>query len=272
MTDAAADPTTTDDAAARLRRLRKEPPPFRRVSVQSTTLLSERMLRVVFGGDDLDGFAIVAPASSVRLLLPPPGADEVVMPTWSGNQFELPSGERAPIRTFTPRSFDSELLQLTLDMVLHDHGAATDWARNAHVGDEVAISGPGRSEPIDPDAMSHLLVGDESAIPAIGQLLEAIPPDRSVEVHVEITVPGARFELPSHPRSTVTWHTANPGDAPGTTLVAAVKALSTLPDAVWIAGEAATVQQLRTHLFDERGRQRSTVTARGYWKHGRSAT
>jgi len=54
--------------------------------------------------------------------------------------------------------------------------------------------------------------------------------------------------------------------------VAAVIALSALPDAVWVAGEAAAVQRLRSHLFDERGRQRSTVTARGYWKHGRSAT
>ncbi len=272
MTDAAADQTTTDDAAARLRTLRKEPPPFRRVRVVSTILLSERMLRVVFGGEELDGFAIEAPASSLRLLVPPPGADQIVMPTWSGNQFELPNGERAPIRTFTPRFFDIEFLQLTLDMVLHDRGAATDWARNAQVGDEVAISGPGRSESIDSDAASHLLVGDESAMPAIGQLLEAIPADRSVDVHVEISVPAARLELPSHPRSTVTWHTASPGDAPGDAIVAAVEALSTLPDAVWIAGEAAAVQRLRTHLFDERGRKRSTVTARGYWKHGRSAT
>lgn len=230
------------------------------------------MLRVVFGGGDLDGFAIEGPASSVRLLLPPPGADEIVMPTWSGNQFELPDGERAPIRTFTPRYFDAAQSLLTLDMVLHDHGAATDWARNAEVGDEVAISGPGWSEPIDPDAASHLLVGDESAMPAIGQLLETIPADRWVDVHIEMSVPAARLELPSHPRSTVTWHTANPEDAPGDALVAAVEGLSTLPEAVWIAGEAAAVQRLRTHLFDERGRQRSTVTARGYWKHGRSAT
>ncbi len=271
MTDAA-DQTTTAHAAAKLRRLRKAPPPFRRVHVVSTTLLSERMLRVVFGGDDLSGFPIVAPASSVRLLVPPPGADEIDMPTWTGNQFELPSGERAPIRTFTPRFFDSELLELTLDMVLHDHGAATDWARRAEVGDEVAISGPGRSEPVDPDAMSHLLVGDESAMPAIGQLLEAIPPDRSVEVHVEISAPGARLELPPHPNAAVTWHEATAGEVPGDRLVAAVTAMSTLPEAVWIAGEAAAVQRMRTHLFDERGRERSTVTARGYWKHGRSAT
>jgi len=234
--------------------------------------LSPHLLRVVLGGDDLDGFGIEAPASSVRLLLAPRGADELVMPTWTGNQFELPTGERAPIRTFTPRYFDADRLELTLDVVLHDHGAATDWARRARVGDEVAISGPGRSEELDPDARSFLLAGDESAIPAIGQLLEAIPADRLVEVHVEIVDPDARIELPSHPNATIAWHEARSTAEPGDAVVAAVMDVAELPDAVWVAGEAAAVQRLRKYLFDECGRTRSSVTARGYWKRGRSAT
>lgn len=230
------------------------------------------MLRVVLGGDELDGFSIEAPASSVRLLLPPDGENEIVMPEWTGNQFELPNGDRAPIRTFTPRFFDGEQLELTLDIVLHERGAASDWARSVRSGDEVAISGPGRSEPLDPAAHSHLLVGDEAAIPAIGQLLESIPDDQRVDVHVEVAHPDARLDLPEHPRATVNWHDHVAGANPGDAMVAAVLALDELPDAIWVAGEAAAVQRLRTHLFDERKRSRSAVTARGYWKHGRSAT
>ena len=260
---------TTADAVSRLRR---EPPRFRRVQVRSKELLSPHMLRIVLGGDELEGFAIESPASSVRLLLPPPGERSLVMPTWNGNQFELPDGRRAPIRTFTPRYHDAALRQLTLDVVLHDHGAATDWARAADIGDDAAVSGPGRSEAIDDAARSHLLVGDESAIPAIGQLLESIDPDHRVDVHIEITAPNAVLELPSHPTAAVTWH-ALPADAPpGTAMVAVVEAVAELPDSVWVAGEAAAVQRIRTHLFDERGRTRANVTARGYWKHGRSAT
>ncbi len=230
------------------------------------------MLRVVLGGDELDGFVLDSPASSVRLLLPPSGRATIEMPTWTGNQFELANGERAPIRTFTPRYFDPERLELTLDMVLHDQGAATDWARRASVGDEVAISGPGRSEPLDPSATSFLLAGDESAIPAIAQLLEWIDPAHHVDVHIEIADPSARFELPHHPNATITWHDATAGASPGASMIAAVEAIDTLPDAVWVAGEAAAVQRLRTHLFDTRGRTRRDVTARGYWKQGRSAT
>ena len=229
------------------------------------------MLRLVLGGGELAGFAIESPASSVRLLLPPPHSESLVMPTWSGNQFELPDGSRAPIRTFTPRYFDDRSSELTLDVVLHDQGAATDWARSARPGDEVAISGPGRSEELDPSARSYLLAGDESAIPAIGQLLEAIPHDRPIDGHIEVADPTARIELPAHPGATVTWHDAGSGATPGEAVVAAVTATDPLPDAVWVAGEAAAVQRVRKHLFDERGRTRTTVTARGYWKLGQAS-
>ena len=264
--------TADDDSTARLRRVRREPPAFRRVSVRSKRRLSERMLRIVLGGDELEGFAIESPASSVRLLLPPVGTDALEMPTWTGNQFELATGERAPIRTFTPRAFDAERRELTLDVVLHEHGAATDWARRAEPGDEAAISGPGRSETLDPTARSFLLAGDESAIPAIAQLLESIDADCTVDVHIEIAHPDARFELPQHPRATIMWHDAVPGAAPGDQIVDTVRRIDQLPDAVWVAGEAAAVQRLRTHLFDDRGLTRKQVTARGYWKLGRSAT
>ncbi|MEO1064629.1 MAG: siderophore-interacting protein [Actinomycetota bacterium] len=255
-----------------VRRVRREPPPFRRVAVRSIDPLSPHMSRIVLGGDELEGFAVEAPASSVRLLLPPSGSDEIVMPTWTGNQFELPDGRRAPIRTFTPRYFDGDRLELTLDVVLHDEGAATEWARGAEVGDVVAISGPGRSERTDPEARSHLLVGDETALPAIGQLLEAIAQDQRVDVHVELAHPDARFELPAHPGATITWHDTAEGAHPGDAMVALVESVPELPDAVWVAGEAAAVQRIRTHLFDVRGRTRADVTARGYWKLGRSAT
>lgn len=263
---------TSDDTAAALQRIRREPPRFRRVSVRSKHPLSERMLRIVLGGDELDGFAIPSPASSVRLLLPAPGTDALEIPTWTGNQFELATGERAPIRTFTPRAFDAEQRELAIDVVLHDHGAATDWARRADIGDEVAVSGPGRSETFDPDARSFLLAGDEAAIPAIAQLLEWLDADRTIDVHIEITHPDARFDLPHHPQAAITWHNAADGARPGSSIVDVVQRLDALPDAVWVAGEAAAVQRLRTHLFDERGCSRKSVTARGYWKLGRSAT
>ena len=91
-------------------------------------------------------------------------------------------------------------------------------------------------------------------------------------MHVELADPAGRVELPAHPSSEVTWHEA-PADAdPGASLLAAIEAMEHLPETVWVAGEAAGVQRIRKHLFDVRGLTRDTVTARGYWKQGRSAT
>ena len=252
--------------------IRREPPPFRRVEVRRIEALSPRMRRIIVGGTELDGMEIDAPAASVRLLLPPPGQRDLVMPEWTGNQFELPGGERAPIRTFTPRHLDTDALELTLDVVVHDSGAASEWADGAQPGDEVAVSGPGRGYDIDVDASSYLLAGDETAIPAISQLLEDLPREMPVQVHVEIAEPAARLELPAHPKADVTWHELPAAGSPGDALVAAVEGLDEVPPVVWVAGEAASVQRIRKHLFDVRGMTRSAATVRGYWKQGRSAT
>lgn len=261
-----------DDTASGRTPIRREPPRFRRVTVRSLENLTPRMRRIVLGGPELDGLDIDEPAASVRLLLPPPGEEGLVMPEWTGNQFELPSGERAPIRTFTPRHLDTGALELTLDIVVHDGGAASDWAAAAAPGDEVAVSGPGRGYEIDPATSELLLGGDETAIPAIGQLLESLPHEVAVPVHIEVADPSARLELPAHPGADVRWHDLPAGAEPGEALIAAVTAVDQMPPVAWVAGEAASVQKIRKHLFDERGMTRSAATVRGYWKKGRSAT
>ena len=253
-------------------RTRRPPPPFRRLAVRTVEALTPRMRRVVLAGTELEGFAFDAPAASVRLLLPRSGRDEIEMPSWTGNQFELADGTRAPIRTFTPRELEPDRLELTLDVVVHDHGAASDWVRSVETGDIVAISGPGRGYLIDPEATSFLLAGDETAIPAIAQLLENVAHGAAVEVHVEISHSEARVELPDHPGADVHWHVSRAGADPGDAFATAVEALEPLADALWIAGEAAAVQRVRRHLFEQRAVTRDRVSAHGYWKHGRSAT
>jgi NADPH-dependent ferric siderophore reductase len=260
------------EATSDTTRSRREPPPFRRVAVRRVEQLTPRLRRIVLGGPELAGFEVPEPAASVRLLLPPPGEREIVMPTWSGNEFQLPDGQRAPIRTFTPRVFDTDAHELTIDVVLHDGGAASDWAREAEPGIGTAVSGPGRGYEVDTDATTYLLVGDETALPAIGQLLEVIPHGIEVQVHVEIADDSARLDLPAHPHAEVHWHVATGGAEPGDAFVAAVEGLDEIPDGVWVAGEAAAVQRVRTHLAEVRDRPRSTATVRGYWKKGRSAT
>jgi NADPH-dependent ferric siderophore reductase len=252
-------------------RTRREPPTYRRVTVQAVTPVSARLLRVTLAGPELDGLVIDQPAASVRLLLPPSGTTELVMPAWNGNEFLLPDGRRPAIRTFTPLRLDTSALTLELEVVVHEGGAASAWAQATKEGDQAAISGPGRGYPIDPEAAGFLLAGDESAIPAIGQLLQALPAAKPVQVRIEVAHPDARVELPDRPDTSVEWYDLPDGAPPGDTLVAAVVAAD-LPAGtrIWAAGEAAAVQRIRRRLLEERNLPRSETWIRGYWKHGRA--
>ena len=232
--------------------------------------VTPRLVRVTVAGPELDGLLVEQPAASVRLLLPSPGATELVLPAWNGNEFLLPDGNRPAIRTLTPLRLDADANRLDLEIVVHDGGAASAWALAAGQGDEAAISGPGRGYPIDPDAGGFLLGGDESAIPAIGQLLEALPRDKPVQVLIEVAHPDARLELPDHPGARVQWLDLPDGAPPGDALAAAVTEADLSSGVrVWAAGEAAAVQRIRRHLLEERNLPRSETWIRGYWKHGR---
>jgi NADPH-dependent ferric siderophore reductase len=225
---------------------------------------------VTFTGAELEGLVIGQPAASVRLLLPPPGSRELVMPRWRGNDYRLPDGQRATIRTFTPRRFDPEGLELDLDIVLHGDGVAPAWTEAVEPGDPGAISGPARGYTVDAEASEFVLAGDETAIPAISQLLEQLPADTPVRAFIEVSSPDARLVLPTHANATVEWLDQSDG-APGDWLVAAVRDAELAPGTrAWAAGEAAAMQRIRRHLFEDRGLARSEAFVRGYWKHGRA--
>ncbi|MGQ0432394.1 MAG: siderophore-interacting protein [Microthrixaceae bacterium] len=251
-------------------RLRREPPRFRTVVVLRTQPISPRLLRVTLGGEELGGFSADEPAASVRLLLPRPETDAVVIPTWTGNEFLHEDGTRPTIRTYTPRRVDAGALELDLDVVLHDGGAVPAWLATDPIGTSVGVSGPGRGYAIDEEATGFVLAGDESAIPAISQLLERLPVTATVSVHIEVTRPDARHDLPEHPGTTVVWHELAPGSDPGSTLFDAVRDIPVDPTTrLWVAGEAAAVQRIRRHLFEGRGVPRRQAVVRGYWKVGR---
>ncbi|HEX6422161.1 MAG TPA: siderophore-interacting protein, partial [Acidimicrobiales bacterium] len=261
----------TPDPGSKPVRVRREPPPFRVASVRRVERLTARMLRVTLAGPELEGFTVPEPAASVRLLLPPPGADELVLPTWNGNEFLLADGQRPTIRTFTPRRADPRAGELDVEIVVHGQGAASGWAEAAAPASPAAVSGPGRGYAIDPAAPEFLLAGDETAIPAMSQLLGALPPDRPVRVLAEVADPGARLPFPDHPHAIVEWCDLPPGAPPGDALVTAIRAQALGEGTrVWAAGEAAAVQRIRRLLFQDRGLPRSQASVRGYWKHGRA--
>jgi NADPH-dependent ferric siderophore reductase len=228
------------------------------------------LVRVTLEGEDLRRLEVREPAASVRVLLPDVDRPETLeMPDWDGNRFTLPDGRRPVLRTLTPRYQDAEAGRLQLDVVVHGDGAASKWASSSGRSGRAAVSGPARGYQVDAGATALVLGGDETAIAAIGQILEALPAALDVSVLMETATADARPALPSHPRCRVTWVEPS-GPVPGAALAAELSGVE-LPESarLWAAGEAASMQRLRQSLFVERGVPRTRATIRGYWKHGR---
>jgi NADPH-dependent ferric siderophore reductase len=216
------------------------------LAVRRTEQLSAHLIRVVLGGEDLAKFADNG------------FTDKYVKLQFADNR-----------RTYTVRSFDPEADELTIDFVYHgDEGLAGPWAANAKPGDELTFAGPGGAYAPAPEADWHLLVGDESALPAIGAALEAIPAGVPVRAFIQVANPAEELKLETAADATITWLHRDSGDGD---LVAAVRGHEFAPGTVqaFVHGEAGFVADLRRHLFTERGLPRALVSVSGYWRRGK---
>jgi NADPH-dependent ferric siderophore reductase len=251
--------------------LRREPPEFHPARVVDRATLAPRLVRVALEGAGLVGFEPDGPAASLRLLLPRLDSGVLEVPVWNGNEFLHADGSRPPIRTLTPLDVEPDAGRLGVAVVLHGDGPLSTWAGAVAPGDQVAVSGPGRGYQIDQDAREFVIAGDESALPAILTVLAKLPATATARVLAEVADPTDRVELSSPAALTVEWVERSPDAAPGSALLDSLTAGPISPEArVWVAGEAAGVQRIRKHLFDERGVPRSRAVIRGYWKLGRA--
>jgi NADPH-dependent ferric siderophore reductase len=229
------------------------------------------MIRVVVGGDDLDGLKVGEFTDHyVKLQIPPPGAGYAAPFDSEEVKAQRPREEWPRVRTYTVRAWDPERTLLTLDFVVHgDEGVAGPWATAAKPGDVLQLMGPGGAYTPDPDAAWHLMVGDLSVLPAIGASLQRVPDGVPVHVLVELDDDADRQELTSPGDLHVTWLRADGSDS---VLLEAVRALEFPAGRVhaFVHGEASGVRAVRRHLLVEREITREALSVSGYWKRTRT--
>jgi NADPH-dependent ferric siderophore reductase len=261
-------PSGSDTARARGGRRRPTP---RRVEVLSVSRLTPRLVSVRLGGDGLDRFAAAPPTSHLKVFLPAPGQAGPALPETGpdGTPVWPDDGPRPLTRTYTPRRFEEADGALEVQFVLHGDGPASDWAEQARARDQVAIAGPGGRFSLDPVADRWWIAGDESAIPAIGTLLEALPASAAAEVHLEVASAEDEVPLTSRAQTTLVWHRRRSADAWGAELYDAARRASPGEGArVWVACEAAAVRRIRAYFLAERQVPRDLLVTRGYWRIG----
>lgn len=224
------------------------------------------MVAVVFAGESLAGFAEPTPTAHITLFLPDAEGNVARPVVGPDGHLDWPDG-RPTMRTYAPRGLDAEARTLEVRFVLHGDGPAARWAAQAESGSRAAIGGPGGRFSVDPTATSWWIGGDESALPAIATLLEALPDDVTGRVHLEAEGAEDRIDLPAPPAVEVTWH--DRVGEPRAVLVDALRRAGLGDDThVWIACEAAAVRQARSYALKDRGLPRAQVTTRGYWRVG----
>jgi NADPH-dependent ferric siderophore reductase len=239
--------------------------------VEAVRRLTPHLIRVVVGGEDLDGFVVGEFTDHyVKLQIPPPGAPYTAPFDAEDLRARLPREQWPRTRTFTVRHWDGERSLLTLDFVDHgDSGVAGPWAAAARPGDRLQLMGPGGAYTPDPAADWHLMVGDESVLPAIAASLVRVPAGVPVHVVVEVGGPEDEIALETPGDLRLTWlHRNGAGDR----LLDAVRALA-FPDGsvhAFVHGEASAVRAVRRHLVVERGVPREALSVSGYWKRERT--
>ena len=231
-----------------------------------TERVTPAMARITIGGPALANFPGSPGDQHVVLYFYEPHV-ELPEPLTLTSARTLLGQVRPAMRSYTVRRHDPAAAELDIDFVLHaEGGVAADWAAAAQPGDHLIVVGPSPAYLPDPAVARHVLLGDETALPAIGAMLEHVSSGIDVTAVVEVADAAEEQDL----GAPVTWLHRD-GRPPGTPdlLLPALRALGPLGDAaVWGAGERTVMHAVRAYLVDESGLDRHRVRTTMYWRHG----
>lgn len=250
--------------------------------------VSPSFVRIELGGPELADFGTSGPILDQRIKIVFPnaagdlpsfaGADESWWTTW----MEIPEDERGSMRTYTIRDVlgDGADTRLVVDIVVHESsshggddpldGAGNRWALQAAAGQRLVVLAPRRGHEFGGiewspgDASRVLLVGDETAVPAIRGILRDLPPDATGAAFLEVPVDGDVLDDVVAPTGiAVAWLPRN-GGARGEELHAAVLAHLTgnaPTGAITVADDEIDPDLWETPVHSSSGEQVGEATA-----------
>ncbi|MFC0247891.1 siderophore-interacting protein [Citricoccus parietis] len=253
----------------------------RRVQVLRTTEVTPRMRRVTLTGDQLGAFAVggldrpgfASPTfdDHVKLIFASDGDIASALPEQVPGGIEWGPSSTRQGRDYTPRRVDPVRREVDLDFVLHGHGPAASWARDAQPGDDLWFVGP-KSSTVLPEGLDWIvLAGDETALPAIGRFLDERPVQVPAYIVVAVAADEARQELNLGPEDRIEWVVSDDAAAAAGLLTPAVRGLDLPPGAgqgsgyVWAAAESRALIPLRRYLQRDLGMPKSHLNITGYW-------
>lgn len=255
------------------------------LTVLRTQRLSAHWSRVTLGGGEIEKFRPMGFDQWFRLFLPiggDAGLDRV--PAKANKMFgylkflRIPDDERPVMRNYSVRAYRAATAdagaEIDVDFVLHGSaaegtaGPASHWAETCQPGEHVLIIDEGLTFNPQRGTERVLLVGDETALPAIASISASLAEDAAGTVIVEVPSDEDALPFPHPPGVEIVWLVRPHDTAPGVLALETLgrTALPAAPFHAYAAGEQALASGVRKHLVGERGVDKNAVSFCGYWK------
>ena len=164
------------------------------------------------------------------------------------------------MRDYTPICYDAGMHTLQIDFAVHDGGPAVDWALQAPLGQWVGLAGPRGSMQVSTDLDWHVLLGDETAMPAIERRLTELPAGTHAIVRVQIADPADQ-------RAWTSKAVLDCAFVPSLSQAVEQLVLPAGTGFVWGAGENTLMSVLRASLLSK-GVDAKRMRLSAYWKRG----
>ncbi|MFP3593772.1 siderophore-interacting protein [Chryseobacterium sp. SIMBA_038] len=235
--------------------------------------ITEHYIRVYLYSPDVHLFKDATIGDNNKIAVPPKGLNEIHFPSLDQetHQWIYPAKEVAPsIRTYTHRGINVEKNEIFIDFVDHgDGGPASRWAREAEVGSKLGVMMRLGSKELCPQADWYLLVGDGTAIPVLGAILETLP--ETVKGVCILEVHGKEDEqiLKTNADITFIWvYNSEPHGKSDLTQVVKTVEIPETSKFGYVATEFLSVKEIRSYLRKEKNWTQQELYAYSYWKAG----
>lgn len=247
-------------------------------TLKERTYITPHYIRITLEGIDTQKFSRTTIGVNNKIFLAPEGCAEVHLPEFDfekGQWVPMDEAIRPSVRTYTHRGINLDTNELYIDFVAHgDEGPASKWAIQAPIGAQLGVAMGTEASELYPAASRYILVGDGTAIPVLGAILEDLPANVHVQAFIEVETKEDIQTLSTKANASIEW-IVNP--TPGQNTVLAEKALAYIEEQgemeskfAYVAAEFSTVKVLRNFLRKEKNWTKDELYAYSYWKFGKA--